>query len=44
MIKENLNPNLDKIQKIKSLAGSIAHETRNKSIHGFVIPIVSFDE
>jgi len=29
MIKENLNPNLDKIQKIKSLAGSIAHETRN---------------
>jgi len=29
MIKENLNPNLDKIQEIKSLAGSIAHETRN---------------
>ena len=26
MIKENLNLNLDKIQKIKSLAVSIAHE------------------
>lgn len=29
MIKENLNTNLDQIQKIRSLAGSIAHETRN---------------
>lgn len=29
MTKENLNPNLAQIQKIKSLAGSIAHETRN---------------
>lgn len=29
MTKENLNSNFNKIQKIKSLAGSIAHETRN---------------
>lgn len=29
MTKENLNSNLDKIRNLKSLAGSIAHETRN---------------
>jgi two-component system CAI-1 autoinducer sensor kinase/phosphatase CqsS len=29
MTNENLNPNLAQIQRIKSLAGSIAHETRN---------------
>ena len=29
MTKENLNANLAQIQRIKSLAGSIAHETRN---------------
>jgi len=29
MTKENLNSNFNKIQKVKSLAGSIAHETRN---------------
>jgi len=29
MTKENLNSNLDQIKNLKSLAGSIAHETRN---------------
>ncbi len=33
MTKENLNANLAQIQIVKSLAGSIAHETLNPLWH-----------
>lgn len=37
MTNQNLNPNLDQIKNLKSLAASIAHETRNplSAIRGF---------